>query len=126
MAAVIVDGESVLCAQRGPEGEQGGLWEFPGGKVEPGETPAAALAREIREELGCEIDVGAEVTTTTHAYRSITIALTTYYCRLVSGDPTPHEHAAIRWERRDRLEGLDWAPADLPAMRLVMQSDASR
>lgn len=125
VGAVIVSGargELVLCAQRGPEGDQGGLWEFPGGKIESGETPQSALAREIREELGCEIAVGSRVTATTHAYASITITLTTYYCTLVSGRPVPREHAALRWEPRDRLERLDWAPADIPAMRLVMRS----
>lgn len=122
VGAAIVRGDSVLCAQRGPGGEQAGLWEFPGGKLEPGETPAAALVREIREELGCEILVGAEVTTTTHAYPSVAIRLTTFYARLVSGDPVAHEHASLRWERRDCLDLLDWAPADIPAMLRVMRS----
>lgn len=122
VGAVIVRGDAVLCAQRGPGGAQAGLWEFPGGKVEVGETAESALIREVREELGCEIAVGPEVTTTTHAYPAITVTLTTYYCELTDGDPVPHEHARLEWRERSRLGDLPWAPADLPAVDLVRRS----
>ncbi|TNM46099.1 (deoxy)nucleoside triphosphate pyrophosphohydrolase [Nocardioides albidus] len=118
VGAVIVRDGLVLCAQRGPGGEDGGRWEFPGGKVEPGESPRSALAREIQEELGCGVEVGAAVTTTRHQAARV-IVLTTYWCRLTSGAPLPEEHAAIRWLPADQLDELDWAPADLPAVALV-------
>ncbi|MBM7516311.1 (deoxy)nucleoside triphosphate pyrophosphohydrolase [Nocardioides nitrophenolicus] len=122
VGAVIVQDGLVLCARRGPGGDAGGSWEFPGGKVEPGETPAAALAREIREELGCVVEVGGPVTTTRHVGSSVVVVLSTYWCRVLSGSPAPVEHAAIRWLRPDRLDELDWAPADLPAVELVGRS----
>lgn len=119
VGAVIVRDGQVLCAQRGP-GAQEGLWEFPGGKVEPGESPAAALRREIREELGCDITVGDEVTTTTHAYDAVTVTLTTYWCTLEDDvEPRPHEHAALDWRPPHDLVALIWAPADVPAVHLV-------
>lgn len=122
VGAVITRGErpdEILCARRGP-GSQAGLWEFPGGKIEPGETPEAALVREIAEELGCAVTVGDEVTTTTHPYDAITVTLTTYWCT-VPDDATPHahEHAEFRWVLADELDQLDWAPADIPAVDLV-------
>ncbi|MBM0124152.1 (deoxy)nucleoside triphosphate pyrophosphohydrolase [Pimelobacter simplex] len=119
VGAVIVQDGLVLCAQRGPGGEAGGLWEFPGGKVEPGESPAAALAREIHEELGCVVEVGDPVTTTRHVGASVVVVLSTYWCRVVSGTPAPVEHAVVRWLPPGRLDGLAWAPADLPAVELV-------
>lgn len=119
VGAVIVHGGLVLCAQRGLGGEAGGMWEFPGGKVEPGESPADALAREIHEEIGCVVEVGAPVTTTRHVGASVVVVLSTYWCRVVSGVPVPTEHAAIRWLPADRLVELAWAPADLPAVELV-------
>jgi 8-oxo-dGTP diphosphatase len=119
VGAVIVHDGLVLCAQRGPGGEAGGMWEFPGGKVEPGESPAAALAREIQEELGCVVDVGGPVTTTRHVGASVVVVLSTYWCRLVSGTPEPAEHVALRWLPPDQLAELAWAPADLPAVELA-------
>lgn len=119
VGAVIVQDGLVLCAQRGPGGEAGGMWEFPGGKVEPGESAPAALAREIHEELGCVVDVGDLVTTTRHAGSSVVVVLSTYWCRVVSGTPVPTEHAAIRWLPVGRLGELDWAPADVPTVGLV-------
>ena len=123
VGAVILRDGLVLCAQRGP-GAQTGLWEFPGGKIEAGEAPADALVREIREELGCEIAVGDAVATTTHAYDTVTITLSTYFCELISGDPTPHEHANLEWRARQSLNELEWAPADIPAVAIIM--DAGR
>ncbi|WP_257440829.1 (deoxy)nucleoside triphosphate pyrophosphohydrolase [Nocardioides daeguensis] len=119
VGAVIVQDSLVLCAQRGPGGEAGGRWEFPGGKVEPGEDPRAALAREIHEELGCLVEVGDPVTTTRYVGSSVVIVLSTYWCRVVSGTPAPTEHAAIRWLPAAQLGELDWAPADLPAVAMV-------
>lgn len=120
VGAVIARGDDVLCARRGP-GPQQGLWEFPGGKIEPGETPQHALAREIHEELGCTISVGDEVTTTTHAYDAVTVTLTTFHATIVDDrEPHPHEHAELRWLSAYDLAALDWAPADVPAVDLLI------
>lgn len=119
VGAVIMRDGRVLCARRGPGGETGGLWEFPGGKVEAPESPREALVREIREELGCEIEVGEHLTTTVHAYAAITISLATYRCTLAGGEPAPTEHTELRWVAPRDLPSLDWAPADLPAVGLL-------
>ena len=117
-AAIIQNGE-VLCAQRGQEQHLAGLWEFPGGKIEPGESPTAALVREIAEELDCTIEVVDPITTTTHDYEFGVINLTTFYCRLVSGTPTTSEHANLRWLRPEDLLTIEWAPADTPAVQRI-------
>lgn len=124
VGAVIVRNGEVLCAKRGPLGSLAGHWEFPGGKVEPGETPRAALEREIAEELACSVDVGAELTSTTHEYDFGVVTLTTFWCQLIEGTPQLLEHAEVRWCRPSDLEGLHWAPADVPAVRMIV-TDAS-
>lgn len=97
------------------------MWEFPGGKVEPGEAATDALAREIEEELRCRIDVGDDVTTTVHPYDFGTVRLTTFYCRLDGGGPELTEHAAMRWLAPGELGELNWAPADLPAVARIQE-----
>ncbi|MCX6431391.1 MAG: (deoxy)nucleoside triphosphate pyrophosphohydrolase [Actinobacteria bacterium] len=119
VGAVITRDGLVMCAQRGDDGNLPGLWEFPGGKIEPGESKQAALMREITEELGCTVEVGREVTTTTHEYEFGEVTLTTFYCRLVAGTPKLTEHASIKWLRPDELESIPWAPADIPAIALI-------
>lgn len=119
VGAVIVEDGRVLCAQRGQKGNLGGMWEFPGGKIEPDETPREALEREIVEELDCKVHVGEEVATTTHDYEFAIVTLTTFYCELISGTPRLTEHAAIRWLPADGLGALDWAPADIPAVQQI-------
>jgi len=119
VGAVIIEDGLVLCAQRGQDQNLAGLWEFPGGKIEPGESPTAALEREIAEELGCIIEVGDLITTTTHEYEFGIINLTTFYCRLISGTPTTSEHASIRWLRPEELLAIEWAPADVPAVQRI-------
>ena len=119
VGAVIVRDGLVLCVQRGPGGSLPGLWEFPGGKIEPDETAQCALVREVAEELLCGVAVGEEVTTTTHEYDFGIIKLTTYYCELIEGTPHLLEHAAMTWRRPDELHQLDWAPADIPATDLI-------
>jgi 8-oxo-dGTP diphosphatase len=119
VGAVIVRDGHVLCAQRGPHGALAGLWEFPGGKVEPEETARDALEREIAEELGCVVEAGDEVTTTSHEYDFGVVSLTTFWCRLVEGTPDPTEHAGIAWLAPAELDTVAWAPADIPAVALV-------
>ncbi|HEX7740732.1 MAG TPA: (deoxy)nucleoside triphosphate pyrophosphohydrolase [Marmoricola sp.] len=119
VGAVIVREGKILCARRGPGTKLGGMWEFPGGKVEAGESPRAALVREIREELECVIRVGAEITTTTHEYAFGTIVLTTFWCDLEQGEPIPGEHSELRWLLPADLDQLEWAPADVPAVEII-------
>ena len=119
VGAVITRGGLVMCAQRGDDGNLPGLWEFPGGKIEQGESKQAALMREITEELGCTVEVGREVTTTTHEYEFGEVTLTTFYCRLVAGTPKLTEHTSLKWLPPDELETIPWAPADIPALALI-------
>ncbi len=119
VGAVIVKDGLVLCAQRGPKGELAGLWEFPGGKIEPNETARQALEREVAEELECVVEVGSEVTTTTHEYEFGVVTLTTLYCRLVHGTPRATEHSSMTWLAPAALATLEWAAADLPAVELI-------
>ena len=110
-AAIIRDGR-VLAARRTFPAEAAGRWEFPGGKVEPGETPDEALVREIAEELGCAIAVdgwlaGEAAIGSTHV---LTVARGT----LLSGEPNPHEHDAVRWLAADELDAVDWLEPDRP------------
>lgn len=119
VGAVIQDHGRVLCAQRGPKGALAGLWEFPGGKVEPGESARAALQREITEELRCDVEVGETITTTRYEYDFAIVNLTTFWCTLVAGTPQLTEHAEVRWLRGPELGELEWAPADVPAVHLI-------
>ncbi len=122
VGAVIVRNGQVMAAQRGGTGPLAGLWEFPGGKIEPGESAREALEREIAEELGCVVEVGKEVTTTIHEYDFAVITLTTFFCLLVDGEPRLTEHTAVQWLRTEELDSLAWAPADVPAVALVKAS----
>lgn len=118
VAAVIVLDGRVLCARRGP-GRLEGKWEFPGGKIEPGETPKGALAREVAEELGVVIVVGERVETTHYEYTFGSIVLQTFRCTLAAGAPAAREHTSIAWKLPRELTLLDWAPADIPAVRSI-------
>ncbi|WP_456286119.1 (deoxy)nucleoside triphosphate pyrophosphohydrolase [Microbacterium sp. JZ70] len=120
-AAIIRDGH-VLCAQRRPGATLGGMWEFPGGKIEPGEAPADALAREIHEELSCVIRVDEHVVTTRYEYDFGVVVLSTYVCELLDGSPQASEHSSLMWLRPSELDGLEWAPADIPAAQALAQT----
>ena len=116
VCGVIVDDEgSILACRRSPERVLGGLWEFPGGKVDEGESYEQALRRELMEELGVSVSVGkkfgAEVEWTDG---KVSIRLTAFRCRIEEGDVTALEHEEIRWCDKDGLAGLDWAEADKP------------
>lgn len=108
----------VLLAQRPPHKHLGGKWEFAGGKVEPGELPEAALVREIKEELGCDIVVQRALPPFTHDYGRTVIEMLPFVCTLAPGSPAPHphEHTALRWVALTDLPTLDLAPADYPVL----------
>lgn len=125
VGAVIVQDGKVYCAQRGMSGLLPGMWEFPGGKIEHGESEPEALAREIHEELACSVAVGERVADTVHEYDFAVIRLVTYYCTLVEGQPVLSEHMEGRWVEPSELDSLDWAPADIPAVRQI-KSDLVR
>jgi 8-oxo-dGTP diphosphatase len=125
VGAVIVNDGRVLAAQRRPGGSLPGAWEFPGGKIETGESPQEALAREIREELKVDVNVGSEILSTTHVYEFGIVTLTTFYCELVSGVVQLTEHTAVRWLAPEDLLSVEWAPADVPAVERI-RSDFNR
>jgi 8-oxo-dGTP diphosphatase len=114
--ALIEHDGHVLMAQRPAHKHLGGKWEFPGGKIEPGETPEIALHRELQEELGCTVEIIRVLTPRTHAYPTITVKLIPFVTRLLatSGAPQTHEHAALRWVPAAELTALDLPAADLP------------
>ena len=110
-AAVIERDNRVLVTRRLKGSHLEGYWEFPGGKCEAGETLHACLVRELREELGVDAIIGAEVLTTSHSYRDKTIQLHFYYATL-SGEPAPQLGQDMRWVTRDELTRLQLPPAD--------------
>ncbi|MBR0407168.1 MAG: (deoxy)nucleoside triphosphate pyrophosphohydrolase [Clostridia bacterium] len=111
VAAIIEANGKVFATQRGYGPWKDG-WEFPGGKIEPGETPEAALIREIREELDAEITVGEKLTQVEYDYPEFHLSMGCYLCTLTSGHLTLKEHEAARWLAPEELDAVDWLPAD--------------
>ena len=122
VAAIIRDGDRFFATQRGYGDFKDG-WEFPGGKVEPGETPEEALVREIREELKTEIRVDRFLCTVDQDYPKFHLRMHCYICSILSGDLTLTEHEAARWLSWDELWNVDWLPADV---EVVKNLEASR
>ena len=126
VAALIWRGEAFLICQRPAGKARGLLWEFAGGKVEPGETPQQALVRECREELDIIVHVGEEFMQVTHAYPDITVRLTLFCAQIVSGEPRCLEHAALRWIRPEEIPQYDFCPADAPILERLRELDGAR
>ena len=110
VAGALIEDGALLVAQRNRPPELAGLWELPGGKVAPGESDEAALARELHEELGVHVTVRARLGE--DVALSATTSLRAYSVTRVSGDLNPHDHHALRWVRADELDALPWVPAD--------------
>ena len=120
VGAIIKDGDRYLVGQRQANKAQGGMWEFMGGKIEPGETPEEALARECREELALEIENEHIIDSVVHEYPEKTIRLTLISCSPKSGsNPKALEHQQIRWVTRDEMDAIDFAPADNECLNLI-------
>jgi len=102
----------LLITKRHASGHLGGLWEFPGGKREPGESFEACVERELREELGIEVSVGQLIESLTHEYPEKTVRLNFYHCRLLKGEPQPLQCADIRWIVPTQLNSYNFPPAD--------------
>ncbi len=111
-AAIITHSGRIFATQRG-YGEFKDGWEFPGGKMEPGETPQQALVREIQEELDTEIEVGELVETVEYDYPGFHLTMHCFLCTIRSGDLVLKEHEAARWLTREELDDVDWLPADV-------------
>ncbi|MDP2305831.1 MAG: (deoxy)nucleoside triphosphate pyrophosphohydrolase [Pseudomonadota bacterium] len=119
VAGVLVRDGRVLAAKRAPGTREAGLWEFPGGKLEPGEDDATALVRELAEELGVVVLAGELLGVNEHAYAHGVVRLAALRCTLVSGEPAALDHEALRWLGPHELESVDWAPADVPLLHAV-------
>jgi 8-oxo-dGTP diphosphatase len=111
-AAVIERGEKLLIARRKPGKHMGGKWEFPGGKIEPGETPEQSLARELAEELEIGVEVGELLCEVEYSGDGVELDLLVYRVRLVKGEPVLREHDEIKWEFPRRLASYDLADSD--------------
>lgn len=118
VAAVIRKDDKIFATQRG-YGEFKDGWEFPGGKIEEGETPEQALAREIREELNTEIQVGKLIGTIEYDYPKFHLSMDCFWCEIMQGGLELKEHEAARWLSKEELYSVDWLPADVGVVERV-------
>ncbi|MCD7766054.1 MAG: (deoxy)nucleoside triphosphate pyrophosphohydrolase [Lachnospiraceae bacterium] len=121
VAAVIRHENKIFATQRG-YGEFKDGWEFPGGKVEPGETEQEALMREIREELDTVIEVGEQITRVEYDYPTFHLSMNCFWAEVVSGDLVLKEHEAARWLSKEELYSVEWLPADLELIGMIEKS----
>ena len=112
VAAIIIENGKVFATQRG-YGEFKDGWEFPGGKIEPGETPEEAIVREIKEELDTEVEVIELLDTVEYDYPNFHLSMGCFICKIKSGDLVLKEHEAPKWLTKDTLGSLEWLPADM-------------
>ena len=118
VAAVIRKDNKIFATQRG-YGEFKDGWEFPGGKIEEGETPEQALAREIKEELDTEIQVGKLIETIEYDYPKFHLSMDCFWCEIMQGGLELKEHEAARWLSKEELYSVDWLPADVGVVERI-------
>lgn len=118
VVGAIIENEynEILCALRSPQMALPNMWEFPGGKVEKGESLKDAIEREIFEELDCKVEASEVFNDNTHEYENVIVNLICIKCKIVEGIPTSNEHSELIWFKRENLESLRWAPADIPSV----------
>ena len=121
VAAVILSGGKIFATQRGYGDFKGG-WEFPGGKIEAGETPEAALKREISEELETQIRVGELIDTIEYDYPEFHLSMDCFWCEIINGNLVLKEHEAARWLDKENLYSVEWLPADVSLIEKMAQS----
>lgn len=121
VAAIIIENDKVFATQRG-YGEFKDGWEFPGGKIEEGETPQDALKREIMEELDTEIKVGELIETIAYDYPEFHLSMDCFWCEIVEGDLVLKEHEAARWLTRNQLDDVAWLPADITLIEEIRKN----
>lgn len=121
VAAIIRDGDKIFATQRGYGEFQGG-WEFPGGKIEAGETPQAALVREIQEELDVTISVGDLIQCIEYDYPTFHLSMDCFWAEIQSGQPVLKEHQAAKWLTKDQLDTVNWLEADLEVVEKVREA----
>ena len=121
VGAVIYRDGKILAAQRKNDSKLGGFWEFPGGKIEPDESPKEALIREINEELEAEIEIHEEVCTTTYDYDFATVKLTTFRCTMLNDQIVLNDHQDIKWLALSEINSVEWAPADIPTIDAILE-----
>ena len=118
-AAILEKDGKIIIAQRKSSDHLSGKWEFPGGKIEPGETPEACLARELKEEFDIGVAIGEYLGSSVHHYDHISIELMAYRASWVSGAISMNDHKAFRWVTVDELVSYDFAPADVPFVDML-------
>ena len=118
--AVNDNGEPIVFATQRGYGDLKGGWEFPGGKIEEGETPREALKREIMEELETEITVGELIDTIEYDYPTFHLSMDCFWAEIVSGDLVLKEHAAAKWLTESELDSVEWLPADITLIKRII------
>ncbi|WP_434797354.1 (deoxy)nucleoside triphosphate pyrophosphohydrolase [Terrisporobacter vanillatitrophus] len=123
VVAAIIENENkeILCALRSPEMTLPNQWEFPGGKVEDGESLFEAIEREIQEELRCTVKAVDEFDENTHEYEKVIVNLIGIKCKLVEGTPVAREHSKLVYLKKENLNSLVWAPADVPIVENLIK-----
>ncbi len=125
VAVIWNDQRQILIDRRLPKGVMGGLWEFPGGKIEPSETIEECIKREIYEELGINIDVGEHLITIDHVYTHLHVTLIVHHCRHISGVPEPLECDEVRWVNLDELEQFSFPEANIQIIAALKEASVT-